>query len=40
MLDINKDIPLRVEEKVLDSIVNQLQDQGIEAEWNDYIDVS
>ena len=40
MLDINKDIPLRVEEKVLDSIVNQLQDQGIDAEWNDYIDVS
>ena len=40
MLDIDNDIPLRVEEKVLDSIVNQLQDQGIDAEWNDYIDVS
>ena len=40
MLNIEDEIPRRVEEKVLDSVVNQLQDQGIDAEWNDYIDVS
>tara|TARA_R110000796_G_scaffold76121_1_gene170323 strand:+ start:1047 stop:1487 length:441 start_codon:yes stop_codon:yes gene_type:complete len=40
MLNIEEKIPRRIEEKVLDSIVNQLQDQGIDAEWNDYIDVS
>ena len=40
MLNIEEKIPHRIEEKVLDSIVNQLQDQGIDAEWNDYIDVS
>tara|TARA_R110002049_G_scaffold8397_1_gene45825 strand:- start:11 stop:508 length:498 start_codon:yes stop_codon:yes gene_type:complete len=40
MLNIEDEIPRRVEEKILDSVVNQLQDQGIDAEWNDYIDVS
>ena len=40
MLNIEDEIPRIVEEKILDSVVNQLQDQGIDAEWNDYIDVS
>ena len=40
MLNIEDEIPRRVEEKILDSVVNQLQDQGIDAEWNDYMDVS
>jgi hypothetical protein len=40
MLNIEDEIPRRVEEKILDSVVNQLQNQGIDAEWNDYIDVS
>ena len=40
MLNIEDEIPRRVEEKVLDSIVNQLQDQGIDASWDDIMDVS
>tara|TARA_R110000765_G_scaffold382334_1_gene473604 strand:+ start:239 stop:736 length:498 start_codon:yes stop_codon:yes gene_type:complete len=40
MLNINDEIPFRIEEKTLDNIVNQLQDQGIDAEWTDFIDVS
>ena len=40
MLNIEDEIPRRVEEKVLDSIVKQLQDQGIDASWDDIMDVS
>jgi len=43
MLNIEDEIPFKMgnkDEDVLDYIVKQLQDQGIEAEWNDYMDVS
>ena len=40
MLNIEDELPLRVEKETLDSIVKQLQDQGIDAQWNDFMDVS
>ena len=40
MLNIEDELPLRVEEETLDSIVKQLQDQGIDAKWDDFMDVS
>ena len=43
MLGIEGEIPFRIDygdEKELDNIVKQLQDKGIDAEWNDYMDVS
>ena len=40
MLNIDSEIPFRVEERTLDNIVNQLQDQGIDASWDDIMDVS
>ena len=40
MLNIKDELPLRVEEETLNSIVKQLQDQGIDAKWDDFMDVS
>jgi len=43
MFNIKDEIPLRIsqgDDEVLDSIVKQLQDQGIEASWDDFMDVS
>jgi len=43
MLNINDEIPFKMsfgDEDILDSIVNQLQDQGIDASWDDIMDVS
>ena len=43
MLNINDEIPFKMsfgDEDILDSIVNQLQDQGIDASWDDVMDVS
>ena len=43
MLGINDEIPRNIgfdDEKILDSIVKQLQDQGIDASWDDFMDVS
>ena len=43
MLNINDELPFKMslgDEDILDSIVNQLQDQGIDASWNDVMDVS
>lgn len=43
MLGIEDEIPFRIsfgDEKVLDSIVKQLQDRGIDASWDDVMDVS
>jgi len=40
MLNIEDELPLRVEEETLNSIVKQLQDQGIDAKWDDFMDVS
>jgi|TARA_R110002033_G_scaffold168891_1_gene208965 hypothetical protein len=43
MLNINDEIPFKMsfgDEDVLDSIVKQLQDQGIDASWDDIMDVS
>ena len=43
MLDIKEEIPLRISrdsDEVLNNIVKQLQDQGIEASWDDFMDVS
>jgi len=43
MLGIEGEIPFRIDygdEKELDNIVKQLQDKGIDAEWDDYMDVS
>jgi hypothetical protein len=43
MLNIKDEIPFRMsfgDEKILDKIIKQLQDQGIEASWSDHMDVS
>ena len=43
MLNINDELPFKMsfgDEDILDSIVNQLQDQGIDASWDDVMDVS
>ena len=43
MLNIDDEIPFKMsfdDEDILDSIVNQLQDQGIDASWDDIMDVS
>ena len=43
MLNINDEIPFKMsfgDEDILDSIVKQLQDQGIDASWDDIMDVS
>ena len=43
MFNIKDEIPLRIsqgDDEVLDSIVKQLQVQGIEASWDDFMDVS
>jgi hypothetical protein len=43
MLNINDELPFKMsfgDEDILDSIVNQLQDQGIDASWDDAMDVS
>ena len=43
MLNINDEIPFKMsfgDEDILDNIVNQLQDQGIDASWDDVMDVS
>ena len=43
MLNINDELPFKMsfgDEDILDSIVNQLQDQGIDASWDDIMDVS
>ena len=43
MLGIDDEIPRSIsfgDEKILDSIVKQLQDQGIDASWDDLMDVS
>ena len=40
MLNIKDELPLRVEEETLNNIVKQLQDQGIDAKWDDFMDVS
>jgi hypothetical protein len=43
MLNIDDEIPFKMsfdDEDILDSIVNQLQDQGIDASWDDVMDVS
>ena len=43
MLNIKDEIPFRMsfgDEDILDSIVKQLQDQGIDASWDDLMDVS
>ena len=39
----NDELPFKMsfgDEDILDSIVNQLQDQGIDASWDDVMDVS
>lgn len=43
MLNINDEIPFKMsfgDEDILDNIVKQLQDQGINASWDDVMDVS
>ena len=43
MLNINDEIPFKMsfgDEDILDNIVKQLQDQGIDASWDDVMDVS
>ena len=43
MLNIKDEIPFKIsfgDEEILDSIVKQLQDQGINASWDDIMDVS
>ena len=43
MLNINDEIPFKMsfgDEDILDNIVKQLQDQGIDASWDDIMDVS
>jgi len=43
MLNIKDEIPFNIsfgDEDILDSIVKQLQDQGIDASWDDLMDVS
>tara|TARA_B110000027_G_scaffold125016_1_gene142074 strand:- start:186 stop:1031 length:846 start_codon:yes stop_codon:yes gene_type:complete len=43
MLDIEDEIPYRMssgDEAILDNIVKQLQDKGIDASWDDVMDVS
>ena len=43
MLNINDELPFKMsfgDEDILDSIVNQLQDQGIDTSWDDVMDVS
>ena len=43
MLNIEDEIPFKIsfgDEEVLNSIVNQLQDQNIDASWDDVMDVS
>lgn len=43
MLGIKEEIPLKIDysnEEILNNIVKQLQDQGIDAKWDDFMDVS
>jgi hypothetical protein len=43
MLNIDDEIPFKMsfdDEDILNNIVNQLQDQGIDASWDDIMDVS
>jgi len=41
MLGIEEEIPYRIsDEAILDNIVKQLQDKGIDASWDDVMDVS